>query len=281
VPSADEQREQQKKTWNKYSGGWKKWDAIVVPWLAPTGEKMIELAGLKDGDRVMDMSTGTGEPGVSAAKKVGSGSVVGVDLAEDMLAVAAARAAELGLKNFSTQAFDGLKTPFADNSFDAILCRYGVMFSPEPVALMKEMLRTLKPGRRMSVATWAPKEENPWITTGSAAVAEHLELPQPAPDAPQIFRHADPELLKRELEAAGLKQVEVVPVTGFLTVDSAATYWQLISEVVAPVSAALAKADEATRQKVGASAEQRAAKFARPDGSVALPWKSWVGSGVK
>lgn len=281
MPNADELRDQQKKTWNKYSGGWKKWDAIVVPWLAPTGEKMIELARLKDGDRVMDMSTGTGEPGVSAAKRVGKGSVVGVDLAEEMLAVARERAAELGLQNFSTQAFDGLKAPFADNSFDAILCRFGVMFSPEPVTLMAEMRRTLKPGGRMSVGTWAPKEENAWLSVGSAGVAEHLELPHPAPDAPHIFRHADPAVLKREMEAAGLKQVEVLPVSGFLTVDSVETYWQLISEVVAPVSAALGKVDEATRQKVGASVKARAAQFAKPDGSVALPWKSWVGSGVK
>lgn len=280
MPSAEEYKEQQKKAWNKFSAGWKKWDRLVMDWMLPMGAAIIDKAGLKQGDRVMDMSTGTGEPGLTAAKSIGSGTVVGVDLAEDMLVVAREKAAALGVGNYSTQIYDGSKVPFADATFDAIVCRFGVIFSPEPVALMTDMVRTLKPGRKMSVSSWAAKEDNAWATTAAAGVAKHITVAPLPSDAPGIFRYADAQQLKRDMEAAGLKHVEVTPVSGELAMDSAAVYWQYMSEVAAPIASALAGADEETRKKVAETVIELCAKFQK-NGKVMLPWKCWVVSGEK
>jgi ubiquinone/menaquinone biosynthesis C-methylase UbiE len=280
MPSAEEYKEQQKNTWNKFSDGWKKWDPMLMDWMAPIGAKVIEKAGLQEGDRVMDMSTGTGEPGLSAAKLIGGGEVVGVDLAEEMLAVAGDKAAALGVANYSTRAYDGLKVPFEDNSFDAVICRFGVIFSPEPVALMTEMVRTLKPGRKMSVSSWGPKEENPWASTAAAGVAKHITVPQPPAGAPGIFRYADPAELKKDMETAGLKSVEITRLAGELGFESAQVYWQYMSEIAAPVASALAGADEDTRRKVGESVVELCGQYLK-NGRVSIPWQSFVVSGEK
>ena len=153
MSSADEQREMQKKSWNKFSGGWKKWDELVMAWLSETGDVLLNKANLKDGDMVMDMSTGTGEPGLTAAEQVGSGQVIGVDLAEDMLAVADEKSRARGIANYHTRVFDGLNVPFDDAHFNAVICRFGVIFSPEPESLLAEMVRVTRPGGRVSVSS--------------------------------------------------------------------------------------------------------------------------------
>ncbi len=109
MPSAEEYKEQQKITWNRFSGGWKKWDELVMTMLSGTGKVMLAKACLKAGDQVMDMATGTGEPGLTAAALVGSGEVIGVDLAEEMLAVAEEKASARGVTNYRVQVFDGFK----------------------------------------------------------------------------------------------------------------------------------------------------------------------------
>jgi ubiquinone/menaquinone biosynthesis C-methylase UbiE len=194
--------------------------------------------------------------------------------------VARDKAAALGVANFSTRAYDGSKVPFADNFFDAVLCRFGVIFSPEPVALMAEMVRTLKPGRRMSVSSWGPKEENSWATTAAAGVARHIAVPQTPAAAPGIFRYTDPAELKRDMEAAGLKHVEITPVSGDFAFETAQLYWQYMSEIAAPIAAALAGADEATRRKIGESVIELCGKHMK-NGKLVLQWKSFVASGEK
>lgn len=280
MPSAEEYKEQQKSTWNKFSGGWKKWDDLVMEMLSGTGKVMIEKVSLESGDKVMDMSTGTGEPGLTAAGLVGDGEVIGVDLAEDMLAVALEKAQAKGVANYSTRVFDGFKVPFDDSIFDASLCRFGVIFSPQPAALLADMVRVTKKGGKLAVSSWAPKEENPWATTAALGVAKHVEVPQPPADAPGIFRYADAEELKRDMQSAGLKNVEITPVSGIFELDSAELYWAYMSEIAAPIVIALSNADDETRTKVGESVKELARQFEK-DGKIAFPWKSWVVRGEK
>lgn len=280
MPSSEEYKEQQKSIWNRFSGGWKKWDYLVMEMLSGTGVVIIAKASLNAGDKVMDMSTGTGEPGLTAAGLVGGGEVIGVDLAEDMLVVAEGKATARGVANYSTKAFDGLNVPFGDSFFDATLCRFGVIFSPEPAALLADMARVTKPGGKVAVSSWAPKQENPWATTAALGVGRYIELSQPPADAPGIFRYPDPEELKRDMEAAGLKNVEITPVSGSFELESAEQYWAYMSEIAAPIVMALSSADDATRASVGEAVMALASKFEK-NGRIVFPWKSWVVSGEK
>lgn len=281
MPSIDDVRDAQRKTWNKFSGGWQKWDAFVMAWLAPAGAALLELAALREASAVLDVATGTGEPGLSAARRASRGTVTAVDVAEDMVRIAEGKARAQGLANFSARAFDGLRLPFPDRAFDAVLCRHGLMFVPDMTAFARELVRAAKPGGRVAVATWQGPERNPWGAVPGRVVSRTLGLPPPPPDAPGIFRCAPPGLVRGLLEGAGLTDVVEREMVGDVVFAGPGQFWEFLGDVVAPVSAALAGADAAAREAVRTGVAAELAGFAQGPDRLVLPWAARVTAGTR
>ena len=145
-------RDQQKETWNKFAPGWGKWDTWVMNFLKKSGDDIISRLELKNNDVVLDVATGTGEPGLSIAGIVNNGKVVGQDLSDKMLALARAHAEARGIKNYETKNCDISDLPFPDKTFDAVSCRMGYMFFPDMLKASQEIYRVLKPGGRFATA---------------------------------------------------------------------------------------------------------------------------------
>ena len=243
-------REQQKATWNRFSLGWKKWDDMTMDFLHPMSDEIIRLLQPKENDRVLDVAAGTGEPGLTIAGMVKSGHVVSTDLAEGMLEVALEKAAKLGLRNFETQVCDVCDLPFADNTFDLISCRLGFMFFPDMLLAAKEMVRVLKPGGKIATSVWNGPEKNFWITATMGTISRNMELPPPPAGAPGMFRCAKSDFIADLFRQAGLKNVAEIEVPGKLNCGTIDRYWSMITEVAAPVVAAMTNADDAMKAKV-------------------------------
>lgn len=243
-------RNQQKESWNKFSAGWKKWDAMVMDFLQPIGDEIIGLLQLQDTDTVLDIAAGTGEPGLTIATKVKSGRVIITDLAEDMLSIARNNAQQRGITNIETIACDVCELPFADNSFDAISCRFGFMFFPDMLLAAKEMARVLKPGGRLATSVWNIPEKNFWVTAIMGAIKQNIDLPAPSPGAPGMFRCAKDGLIADLFLQAGLKNIIQKEVTGKLNCKTTHAYWGMQTEVGAPIVAALSKAGDAVKEKI-------------------------------
>ena len=110
-------------------------------------ESLVDFAGLSPGQRILDIASGTGHAAFYAGTKVGvRGSVVGIDIAEQMVHLANAHARASSLANVHFELMDGEHTSFKDNEFDAVLCSYGVFFIPEMVNGIKEWKRLTKHG---------------------------------------------------------------------------------------------------------------------------------------
>lgn len=280
MTSTESIREQQRQVWNEFSAGWQKQDTFVLAWLAPIGAALLDSLELKDGDHVLDVATGTGEPGLTAATLVGSGDVTAVDVAEDMVRIAAENARHRGLKNYTVRVADENALPFDDDIFDAVVCRFGVMYFADPSAGVRELWRVLKPGRTLAMSAWTDAAKNPWASTAGAVVSEMLSLPAPPPDSPGVFRHAAPGTLTRLFQDAGIRDLEEREVTGSVTFDSPEHYWTFILDVVAPVAKPLAGVDEAMREDVK-QAVSTAAEQHEHEGLVVFPWSTWVVSGRK
>ncbi|MES3005643.1 MAG: methyltransferase domain-containing protein [Patescibacteria group bacterium] len=270
--------EQQRQTWNKFSGGWDKWDQWVTNWLADIGEKLLTEAELNKRDRILDVSTGTGEPGLTAAKRVDQ--VIATDLAENMVEIAHKNAEVRGVKNFEAKTADAESLPFSDNEFDAVICRLGVMYFANPSAGVQEMARVLKPGRKVALAAWSEPAKNPWATVASNAIKELLNLPTPPSDAPGVFRYSRPGLLAELLEQVSIEDVKQVEVTGDSVFESPEHYWEFVIDVVAPIATPLRNADEATREKAK-QAIIEASKPYQQNGKVIMHYACWVASGRK
>ena len=196
------------------------------------------------------MAAGTGEPGLSIASILDGGKVIITDLAEDMLKIARENAARRGIDNIETIACDVCELPFADNSFDAISCRFGFMFFPDMLLAAKEMVRVLRPGGRIATSVWNVPDKNFWITAVMGTITKNMELPPSPPDAPGMFRCANDGFIADLFMQAGLKNISQKEVTGKLNCKTTSVYWKVMTELAAPVVAALDKADNVTRDKI-------------------------------
>lgn len=243
-------REQQREIWNRFSPGWKKWDDLTMNFLKPMGDEIIHLLNPKGTDMVLDVASGTGEPGLTIATKLRGGIVVGTDLSEGMLKVARENAYRRGIKNFEITACDVSELPFPDNSFDSISCRFGFMFFPDMSLAAREMVRVLKPGGKIAAAVWNTPEKNFWASAILSVINAYMQLIPPPPGAPGLFRCARSGFIADLLRYAGLKKITETEVNGKLNTGTIETYWDFMTEVVAPVVAALSNADDALKVRI-------------------------------
>ncbi len=241
----------QRQDWNRVAGGWEKWDRFFDEQMAFLNHRLVADARLRAGLRVLDLGSGTGYPALLAAQTVGAaGSVTGIDLAKDMLAVAERKAKRLGLNNISLRAGDVTSLPFEDNSFDAITSRFCLMFLPEIPKAAAEIARVLRPGSWVAAAVWSAPEKNPSIGLSMAAIKQVIELPPPDPTAPGIFRLAGPGDLAGMFQQAGLVDVTDHEFLGEWSYASADEYYTSLMEIAAPVQNLMAKLSEAQKQDV-------------------------------
>ncbi|HSN08918.1 MAG TPA: class I SAM-dependent methyltransferase [Hanamia sp.] len=268
-------RDTQKASWNKFSQGWKKWDEMTMEFIQPTGNKIISLIHPKKDEVILDVAAGTGEPGLTIASMLDTGKVISTDLSEGMLEVAREKAAERGIKNFETKVVDASEIPFDDNTFDAISCRFGFMFFPDMQVAAKEMYRVLKDGGRLATSVWNIAEKNFWVTAIMSTISKNMEVPKPPPGAPGMFRCANPDLMEDLFKQAGFKNISIAEVEGKFNTGTADTYWNMMTEVGAPIVAALSKADNELQAKIKKEVfELIDQKF--PDGKVIFDTSSLV-----
>jgi len=214
------------------------------------GDAIIDNLKIKDGDDVLDIAAGTGEPGLTIAALTPNGTITGTDLAEGMLEIARANAAAKRVKNYEAQIADVSELPFDTESFNAVSCRMGFMFFPDMQLAANEIYRVLKPGGRFATAVWAGPEQNNWVTTIMSVIQKHVILPTAPPVAPGMFRCAKPDVIAGLLKQAGFNDITSIEITGQVDYGSFDRYWQMMMEVGAPIVAAMSQADEPTRNKI-------------------------------
>ncbi len=273
-------RETQKASWDDFSPGWKKWDELTMDFLKPAGDEMIRQLNLKNDDVVLDVAAGTGEPGLTIASMVKSGKVTITDLSVGMLTVAREKASARGIKNIDMIITDVCELPFADNSFDVVSCRMGFMFFPDMLLAAKEMVRVLKPRGRIATAVWHKPEENFWATSIMGIIRNNLDLPTPPPDTPGIFRCAENGLISELFLLAGLKNITQNEIKGKMNCGTVDIYWNMMTEIGAPIVAALSSADETSKAKIKKEVYQ-AFNDKYPDGNVLIDSNALVIYGEK
>ena len=191
------------------------------------GRRTVERLRLAPGARVLDVCCGSGASAIPAARMVGpGGSVVGVDLAENLLELARAKAKLLGLKNAEFQSGDMTNLAFETETFDVVICVFGIFFVPEMDVALRELKHVLKTGGTLAITTWGPRLFEPVNTVFWNSVREVR------PDLHKSFnpwdRISEPDDLRSLLNAAGFTESEVVAESGSQPVSSPEDWWAMV-----------------------------------------------------
>jgi ubiquinone/menaquinone biosynthesis C-methylase UbiE len=240
--------------WSAAAPGWKKYGKDMLRWMGPVSDQLIRSAGIRPGQTVLDVATGTGQPALAIAKIVGQNErVVGVDLSPEMLEVAKEEAASQGLTNvvdFQVVKDESLSM-FSDNTFDSVVCRNGLMFMPDPVKALKAFFRVLKPGGKASVTVWGSPDKSPVMGVVMKTISKHVpsDMSPPlaaAPDKPGgPFSIPSVDMLRDIFLKAGFSEfnAEKIEVTVAQT-DTAEQFWQGMTEVTGFLVILLSKLPE-------------------------------------
>jgi ubiquinone/menaquinone biosynthesis C-methylase UbiE len=212
-----------------------KWKAKSAAMGKAVTEALVEYAEPKPGMTVLDVASGTGEPAITLARRVGpQGHVTALDLSAELLDIAKSRAQERGLENFRTHQADVHAVPFADNYFDLVTSRFGVMFFRDPGLALREVQRVLRPQARACFAAWGRFEQPYWQTT-MGVVHKYVGGSLLQPGGPDPFRFAAPGSLSQVLRDAGFREVhEETKTVAWTWPGTAEEVWEQAQAVSVP-----------------------------------------------
>ncbi|HYH97485.1 class I SAM-dependent methyltransferase [Hyalangium sp.] len=183
---------------------WRRHDEMEARLTRPVSERMLDMARVSTGMRVLDVASGRGEPALLAAHRVGShGWVLAVDLVEGVLQIARERASREGLRNVEFQVADAEALQVGEKSFDVATLRWGLMYMRAPERALESIHRALKPGGALAIASWVEPARVPFASLPRRILERYRDVPLPSSDGPGVFRHADGSSLEAALKRKG------------------------------------------------------------------------------
>lgn len=277
-----EQKSRERRAWASVAAGWHRRDELLTHGAAPVTTRLIELARIEAGHQVLDIASGVGEPSLSIARHVGHGGrVVGTDLTDEMLYYARRKAAQHGVDHVEYHCVDGETLDFPPASFDAVTCRWGLMFMPDPSACLRLAHGVMKDGARLAVACWDVPDRNPFVSLMIRVLSRHMDVPRPPPGTPGIFALADPQRLHAVIEAAGFHHVELVSLElDVIEVADGRAYWEAMSDLAAPVMTLVNQLDAETRERYIEDVIASADAMKQGD-TLKMRGTTWIASAVR
>lgn len=219
------------------------WDVVSEGYVSETmpifelwAQDSFERLSIKPEFRVLDMATGPGTVAVKIAPFVST--VLALDFSPQMIKQLQRRIDALGVRNISVGECDCQNLFCEDNSFDLAFSQFGLMFFPDRVAGFKEMYRTLKPGGKGVVYSWAPIEQSPAMQMMIGALFAGFPEARPKSSGNEdIVKGLDDlETFYREMECAGFTNVHIEPITHGFSVPSGEEFWQSMVSGSAPIT---------------------------------------------
>jgi ubiquinone/menaquinone biosynthesis C-methylase UbiE len=268
--------------WTRSAPFWETHRDVIRQMFAPITDALVEDAQIGRGQTVLDVGTGSGEPALSLAALVGAeGNVVGIDPIAGMVEAARREAVRQALKNVQFEVAFADRLPFPSNNFDAAVSRLGSMFFPSPVDGVREMLRVLKPGRKVAFAAWHFAERNPFHSVVSDVMDRYVEPTVLPPDAMDAFRFAQPGKLLGIVSQAGVtaptERLLRFNIQAALSVED---YWVLRREISEKIRQKITALPVETQAKLHREALEALAGFSTATG-MSFPAEVLIVSGTK
>lgn len=254
--------------WDRHAKGWNDSGAMIRDWLRTATAAMLEMAEVGAGARVLDVAAGAGDQTLDIAQRVGpAGSVLATDLSPAILEFAKANAQRAGHRNVEALAADGETLNVPEASFDAAVCRLGLMFFPDPGQGLRGMHRALKPGGRVATMVFSSPDKNPCVAILVSTALKHAGLPPRDPYQPGgLLSLGKPGLIDALFERAGFSRVATTKVMAPFRLPSVQHYLDFVRTSASPIVQILGRLDDAAKAAAWAEIEEKLAAFNTPDG---------------
>jgi len=253
-------RERGPEDWQSVAQGWRRWEPMFQSFSWPLALRMAAVAEVGSGQRVLDVGCGIGDPTLQVAVLVGPhGRVLGLDIAEGMIAIARERAAALGLSHAEFRV-DDVTTAALPAEFDVVLGRWSLIYLEDVPRVLERLRGALVPGGRIAVTAWAPPDVNPWFTVPQEAMARVRPVPAQDPDVPGVFHLSTDGALARALVSAGFQTVGQERVVLSQLARDGAEFWHMMTDTGGPLAPFI---EALTASEVGSVAADVAARLER------------------
>jgi len=250
--------------WNAIAESWHRWIPQMHTWYEPATRLMLDLAQVGPGSRVLDIAAGDGDQSLTTAERVGSsGYVLAIDKAEKLLAIAERAAREAGYSNIETRLMDGENLDLPENSFDAAICRFALMFFNDPVRGLEGVKRVLKTDSKFSAVVYADNGD-PEFLTALTTVQKYLGIEQPAKPAATSLGIL--EALEKTIKQAGFIDVEVHPLTLQVKMASKKECVRYVQDTSPTIRELLISLSPDEQKEVWKAVEEALSKYVVPSG---------------
>ena len=268
--------------WENAAEAWHRWGPFLGEWLGPATERMLDLAGIQTGSRVLDVAAGAGEQTLRAARRVGpSGHVLATDISPAILEYAAAMAHEAGLSQVATRELDGeVLDELPAGTFDAVISRVGLIYFPDQQKALAGMKHVLKPGGRIGAIVYSTADNNAFFSIPVSIIRRRAKLPPPLPGQPGPFSLGADGVLAAALERAGLRDVIVEKMEAPVRLPSAAECVRFERESFGALHQMMVTLSDDERADTWREIESELKKFEGAGGFVG-PCEMLVAMGVK
>lgn len=254
--------------WDAAAAGWNAHTADIRAWLHAPTEAMCRMAGVRPGARVLDVAAGAGDQTLTLAHEVGPhGHVLATDLSPAIVALARENAIAAGFAHVDTRVAEGEDLGVPDASFDAAVCRLGLMFFPDPLRGLREMHRALRHGCGACTMVFSRPETNPCIAILMSTALKHAGLPPPDPFAAGgLFSLATPGRMDTLFQEAGFQDVATTALDAVFRVPSVDHYLAFIRDSATPIQQILGRLDAAAADAAWREMRERLTVFDTDDG---------------
>ena len=268
---AGEFREGQRRDWDTASKGWREWNELIDRVTRNVSERLVEMAGVQVGDRVLDVAAGYGEPSLTAARRVGrDGSVVATDISAGMLAFGRDRADAAGIGNVEFIQSAASALDFPERSFDAALSRWGLIFEPDGEGAAARIRGFLKPGARLAISSWGPPDRVPFLALPMMTVMQRLNVPSPPAGAPGPMSRSTPDAIGLLLTGGGFSDVEVEECSVTIEAESPEQFAQVIRDTAPPITKLLGPHPSEVQAEAWTAVAEAARQYVGSDGRLRI-----------
>jgi ubiquinone/menaquinone biosynthesis C-methylase UbiE len=252
---------ERREDWQSVAQGWRRWEPMFQSFSWPLALRMAAVAEVGSGQRVLDVGCGIGDPTLQVAVLVGPhGRVLGLDIAEGMVAIARERAAALGLSHAEFRVDDVTTAALPEAEFDVVLGRWSLIYLEDVPRVLERLRSALVPGGRIAATAWAPPDVNPWFTVPQEALARVRPVPRQDPALPGVFHLSTDGALARALVGAGFQAVGQERVVLSQPARDGAEFWRMMTDTGGPLAPFI---EELSSTEVGQVAADVAARLER------------------